>query len=58
VNAVQPQIQRRQHGLADPVRVDFNLVVKESTYFHAALKDRALTGRVGEIAFNSKYYNA
>jgi hypothetical protein len=32
--------------------------VKESTYFHAALKDRAFTGRVGEIAFNSKYYNA
>jgi hypothetical protein len=32
--------------------------VKESTYFHAALQDRALTGRVGEIAFNSKYYSA
>ena len=32
--------------------------VKESTYFHAALEDRALTSQIGDIAFNSKYYNA
>ena len=30
--------------------------MKESTYFRAALEDRALTTRIGDIAFNSKYY--
>jgi hypothetical protein len=32
--------------------------LKESTYFRALLDDRAVTRKVADVAFNSKYYEA
>jgi hypothetical protein len=32
--------------------------LKESTYFHALLKDKTLTRKVADVAFNSKFYKA